>query len=392
MGIPLSRVQTDAPAWFPVEKFEEYIKTAKTNENTVFPELENSLKALMDIEDITIKREKIYGGLCTEIRATVVPTKGRTRPIISGVLPPGIKFSTSYLDSPFSLFMEYTHAFDKKLMDVSVTRPLAARADFARQHPFETLTFKFVNSDRKIFKNIYKTNQVSAFIRCGDRTKQVLISHVRRPEITGMVKNGMAYYEPTQYLKLSASVMKRSPNQSYTAEIATLLTEKAIIPYVKLDSNTLAKFWRFFDIRLRGGAILSPRAVPVSERFDPTHYMIGMGSSFLPMMSGVRNSFCPMSGGVATGSDAYAVASTRCNMDIFKKLRFYVFAQAGASVLQKSNYFIDGTPLCVSLASYGCGCKLSLGGTTAFEIDYSIPVYESPGIKCPNVHFCLAIE
>lgn len=390
MGIPLSRVQTDAPAWFPVDRFEEYLIKEKQREHIVFPGLEKSLKAVNDIDDVVIKREKIYGGLCTQIRATITPTAGRARPTISGTLPPGIKFGTSYLDSPFSLFMEYVFSAGQKIADISVTRPLAAKADFSREHPFETMGFRFVNSEQRLFNNVYRTNQLSMFISCGDRMKQTLISHVKMPD--GVLhKNGMAYYEPKQYVKLSSYIAKKSRDQSYLAEIATLLTEKAIIPYIKLDGDSITRFWRFFDVRFRGGAILSTRAVPIKERFDPSAYMIGMGSIF-SITGSTINSFCPKSGGVPTGADAYAIARTRCNLEIFKKLHFHVFAQAGVSILQKSNYFIDGTPLYTGLASYGCGGKLTLGKKTVLHLDYSVPIYESPGIKCPNIHFCLAIE
>lgn len=395
------RRKSPPKGWFPegpIRREMKEIQSMKLDFNTKnekMQELVSKVKSIKSIKSIEIYR--LLPKFCkfnflNPFRIKIIPRTGQLATTIGGEagstqsMHVSTGFANYFYDNEFVELSLKVRSDSSPRFQAKFTHDYLEDADFSLLHHFFT-TFDVAASYE--MKMIKKHKVTTAMLSSSYHPKNSFLAHSASLSVVTEDQSEQSppsfYCDPSPYVKMAFKTENTSiiiPSVGAFCEFSYLYTKNtnqeqslSIMPMLKIQTN-YSKFIDPLNIRLSGssGAILSPKAVPFTEKFK-------VGGA--PVARGIDNhNFGPLFANFPSGIDAFTSATAEFFTPIFPQINLnaHFFANGAIGLNLKSNNFFDDCPSYYSALTFGTGLVFHQGGVQV-ELNTQIPYYITEGLK-----------
>lgn len=387
--------------WFPEGPIRREKKAIESmdldfkSKNEKMKELESKVKPIKSIKSIKIYRllpEFCKFNLFNPFRMKIIPRTGQLATTIGGEagstqsMHISTGFANYFYDNEYFELSAKVRSDASPRFQAKYTHDYLEDADYSLLHHFFTTFDVAASYEMKTFK---KQKVTTAMLYTSYHPKNSFLSHSASLSVINEDQSDNAppsfYCDPSPYVKMAFKTENTSiiiPSVGAFCEFSYLYSKSSnqnqsfsIMPMLKIQTN-FSKFIDSLNLKFSGssGAILSPKAVPFTEKFK-------VGGA--PVARGIENhDFGPLFANFPSGIDTFASATAEFFTPIFPQAslnaHFFVNGAVGANL--KSNNFFDDLPSYFSALTFGTGLVFNQGGVQV-ELNAQIPYRVTEGLK-----------
>lgn len=393
------KFQPQTPSWFPGDQLSLYLadsykhKSSDATDSEIFQFFAKKIKEVGYTVPRKIEQRRYFFKWFSRVLVTLDTEKGpipvRVKGIIEPfpVIRPGIKIKSGYAWPPNRLRCSLKF-FSPSIFDARIgfKKPyISSISSLSEAHPVPFSNIQLRDTHTRLFGQYFRSTGVdcSYTYRNFSRIATISAAHVENVSPNSDMKSITLLYDPQSYEKFSISMLRKLRMGTQVVE-ASLLYNSSFwspspsisfpYPMFKFQTQHLFCFTKYPYLRafFEGGALLSPIAVPLNERFHPG------GAPFARGISPCQ--FSNKSGGIRSGSDFYCTGGVDTLIRLLPKLDFHFFINSGLSILTKSNFFLDLSPTVSAFASYGCGYVAHFDDKD-LELNFNVPFMKTSGLN-----------
>lgn len=393
------KFQPQTPSWFPADQLSLYLadsykhKSSDATDQEIFQFFSKKIKEIGYTIPRKIEQRRYFFKWFSRVLVTLHTEKGPIPIHFKGIIEPfpyirpGIRIKGGYTWPPNRLLCTVKF-FTPSIFDIRLGFKIphfACTSSLSEEHPVPFSKIQLRDTHTRLFHQCFRSTGVDCIYKYRNfsRVATVSVSHVENISPSSDAKSITLLFDPQSYEKLSVSLLKKLRMGTQVVEAALLYnssfwTSSPSIPFpypfLKFQTQHIFCFTKYPYLRafFESGALFSPIAVPLNERFHP-------GGA--PFARGINQChFSNKSGGIRSGCDYYLTGGVDTLIRLTSKLDFHFFVNSGLSALSRSNFFLDLSPTVSAYASYGCGYVYHFDDKD-LELNFNLPLMKTSGLS-----------